>query len=226
VYSQHEPQNAQWAHCNALLHTASHRITLHQESEKTRRACVWVYSTKRVPQVVFRSRHPRRHRESHCNTLQHTATHCNTPQHPTSHYRTRALQECLKWCLDLGIHVVNVSHPATHCHTLQHTATPCSTLQNTCASRVSQVFFGSRHPCFTRESPCNTSAATHCNTLHHTATPCSTLQNMCVSRVSDVLPVSRPATHCCNTLQHIATHCNTVQHTAEHARFQGVWGGV
>ena len=207
MYSQHEPQNAQWAHCNALLHTASHRITLHQESEKTRRACVWVYSTKRVPQVVFRSRHPRRHRESHCNTLQHTATHCNTPQHPTSHYRTRALQECLKWCLDLGIHVVNVSHPATHCHTLQHTATPCSTLQNTCASRVSQVFFGSRHPCFTRESPCNTllqHTATHCNTLQHRAAHCRTCALPgCLGWGLDfginVVTMSRPASHC-NTL--------------------------
>jgi len=201
-------------HCNTLQHTATHRNTLHHTTEHVRFKSVWsgVWISASTSSTWV--------------TLRHTATHCNIQQHPAAHCRTRALQECPKFFLDLGIHVLPVSRPATqvlqptatHCITLQHPAAHC----RTCAFPGCLMFY----PWVALQH----TAATHCNTLQHTATPCSTLQNMRASRVSGV--GFRFRHQCgnhespCITLQHTITHRNTLQHNAAHMRWKRVSRGV
>jgi len=217
--------------CNALLHTATHCITLHDTA--THWMCT---SHKYIIHVSQCSTHcnPLHHTASHCNTLQHTATHCNTLQHTATHYKlcskihlpresVHAVFAVFTWLREVVPHTdtscatwvtvavftwLAVNMYGCTCRTwlMSHMRYPYdATLIRLCRdSDISRDLTCSCAMGLIHACYCSTlqHIAVHGNGLQHSAIHCNTLQCTAIH---------------CNTLQHIETLCSTLQHTVTHA---------
>jgi len=200
-----------WQNCNALQHTATHRITLQQNVPApwdilthmdTATHCNKMYQCHETSWQTYPKLNVLQHAATQCNTLQHTAILCTSAmKHLDKRIQIWTYYNTLQHMLHTAIlctsalkHLDKRIQNWTYYNTLQHNATHC----NTCYTL--QYYVPAPWNILTNVSKTERTT-TRCNTLQHAATHCTTMYQRHETSWQTYPKM--------NVLQHAATHCNT-----------------